>query len=306
MADSQSPPDQIAPVQPKRVEDLWFTDANLILRAEGKLFRVYSQLLCARSPVFRDMVAFPQPATLEGETIDGHPVVLLHDSAAEVEVFLRALLDSNFFMPPPVTTIFNAVVGIMRLAHKYDVQYLFRRALSSLGTVYSPELRAFLHARRLFDNDAHHVHFSVEYPENIDTDILVLHATSQVGAVWLLPAIYYHICSRPSSEFLAAEGRGNCLDLPVASCTGSCVAAVSEAREVLLKESRIGSDDLDPLDDWAFSLTTNDLCPGCHRFGRAQYEAARYTLWNRLPEIFGLPSWQELEEKRRAVMDARA
>ncbi|KAF7352178.1 BTB domain-containing protein [Mycena venus] len=113
-----------------RVDDLWFPDGNLILRVENTLFRVLSSILGARSSVFQDMVAFPQPSQPDGDTVDGHTVVRLHDSATEVEVFLRAIFDSSFSMPPPSPVDFTAVIGVMRLAHKYDVQYLFRRALS--------------------------------------------------------------------------------------------------------------------------------------------------------------------------------
>ncbi|KAJ7117221.1 hypothetical protein C8R43DRAFT_1037685 [Mycena crocata] len=64
-----------------RSTDLWFPDADLILlRAENTLFRVYSGILSARSSVFRDMVGFPQPLQPEGETVEGHQVVRLHDS----------------------------------------------------------------------------------------------------------------------------------------------------------------------------------------------------------------------------------
>jgi hypothetical protein len=80
----------------ERVDDLWFPDANLILRAENQLFRIYSGVLGARSSVFRDMVAFPQPAHPEGDIMDGIPIVRLHDSAGEVEVFLRAVFDSRY------------------------------------------------------------------------------------------------------------------------------------------------------------------------------------------------------------------
>jgi hypothetical protein len=80
----------------ERVDELWFPDANLILRAENKLFRVYGGVLGARSSVFRDMVAFPQPAHPEGDIMDGIPVVRLHDSAGEVEEFLRAVFDSRY------------------------------------------------------------------------------------------------------------------------------------------------------------------------------------------------------------------
>ncbi|KAJ6481265.1 hypothetical protein C8R47DRAFT_594503 [Mycena vitilis] len=44
------------------------------------------------------MAAFPQSKM---EMVDGSPVVPLHAAAAHVEVFLRAIFDSSYFMPPP-------------------------------------------------------------------------------------------------------------------------------------------------------------------------------------------------------------
>ncbi|KAJ7664761.1 hypothetical protein B0H17DRAFT_835030, partial [Mycena rosella] len=110
-------------------EDLWFSSDSLVIRADEKIFRVTKSILSARSSVFRDMVAFPQPSSAEAELIEGSPVVCLSDSAANVEVFLRAILDSSYFMPRPAPVELHVVLGILRLAHKYDVQYLYLRAL---------------------------------------------------------------------------------------------------------------------------------------------------------------------------------
>ncbi|KAJ7658814.1 hypothetical protein DFH06DRAFT_443772 [Mycena polygramma] len=63
----------------------------------------------ARSSVFRDMVAFAQPDTpndFGSEKVDGCTVVVLHDSARDVEAFLRAIVDSSYFMPPPDAALF--------------------------------------------------------------------------------------------------------------------------------------------------------------------------------------------------------
>ena len=76
-----------------RVQELWFEDGNLIIQAGNSQFRVYRGVLAARSSVFRDMLSFPQPP--ESELVEGCPVVLLHDSGAEVAVFLRAIFDSE-------------------------------------------------------------------------------------------------------------------------------------------------------------------------------------------------------------------
>lgn len=78
----------------ERVEDLWFEDGNLILQAENSLFRIYSGFLAARSSVFRDMLAFPPPA--EGNPMmDGCHIVTVYDSAKDMTVFLKAIMDSR-------------------------------------------------------------------------------------------------------------------------------------------------------------------------------------------------------------------
>jgi hypothetical protein len=79
---------------PERVQDLWFEDGNLILQAENSLFRIYSGLLAARSSVFRDMLAFPPPA--EGNPMmEGCHIVSVYDSAKDMTVFLKAIMDSR-------------------------------------------------------------------------------------------------------------------------------------------------------------------------------------------------------------------
>jgi hypothetical protein len=53
-------------------------------------------------------------------------------------------------MPPPAQTTLATVLGALRLAHKYDMQFLCCRASQHLGTVYCTRLkdkvRAFEHA----------------------------------------------------------------------------------------------------------------------------------------------------------------
>jgi hypothetical protein len=81
----------------QHVEDLWFEDGNLILRAENSLFRIYSGFLAARSSVFRDMLAFPPPP--EGNAMmDGCHIVTVYDSAKDMTVFLKAIIDSRYYV----------------------------------------------------------------------------------------------------------------------------------------------------------------------------------------------------------------
>ena len=76
---------------PRRMESLWFEDGNIIIQAGSIQYRVYRGILAKHSPVFKDMLAFPQPP--DSELFDGCPVVRLPDPEVEVTLFLRALYD---------------------------------------------------------------------------------------------------------------------------------------------------------------------------------------------------------------------
>ncbi|KAJ6523160.1 hypothetical protein B0H19DRAFT_854030, partial [Mycena capillaripes] len=117
-------------------EGLWFSNDTLVLRAENSIFRVSKSMLAARSSVFQNMFEFPPPASGGDQVMDGSPVVRLHDSAADVEAFLRAIFDSSYFMPPPAPVDDVVVLGILRLSHKYGVNYLHKRAILHLETIY--------------------------------------------------------------------------------------------------------------------------------------------------------------------------
>ncbi|KAJ7685846.1 hypothetical protein B0H17DRAFT_985496 [Mycena rosella] len=310
----------------ERVEDLWFPDADLILRAENTLFRVHSSILGARSCVFRDMVAFPQPETpdSEGDTHDGKPVVRLHDSAAEVEVFLRAVFDSSFFMPPPSPTDVATVIGVMRLAHKYDIQYLFRRALSHLDSLYPVTCAKMLDIN--LEIASHHVKF----PSGLNVDLITLRAASEVGAQWILPAAYYNICTFHPKHILSIGENWNILSIhqqqtclvsqaelsrattsthqflrymPFPSCLlpENCQQAASESQDLLHLDA-VAQSDLLPLSEWICERISIALCPNCDKIGRDQFDKAQEIFWGRLPAIFGLPEWDELNKMRREVL----
>ncbi|KAJ7658534.1 hypothetical protein B0H17DRAFT_1096798 [Mycena rosella] len=312
--------------QCRRVPDLWFPDANLVLRAENTLFRVYIALLCARSSVFSDMISVPQPAE-PGQTLDGHPVVYLYDSAAEVEVFLRAIFDSNYLMPPPSPTEFAIVMGVMRLAHKYDVPYLFRRALVHLESSYPATLSEFIAG--ITKTAATHVNCD----EDVAVNLITIRALLEVGAVWLLPAAYYSACTflpdelvsaRKSWDALGAEQQQRCLTaqadlvrattrtyrwlrrIPSLDCDSpdGCQRAVSVAYQAL--ERRADKKlDTNPLAGWAVNKLSAKLCEdGCRPLWNALCTEALESLWRELPGLLGLPEWEELYKRRAEVLEA--
>ncbi|KAF8209439.1 hypothetical protein K438DRAFT_2062620 [Mycena galopus ATCC 62051] len=136
---------------PTRVEELWFSDSGLVVQAEQSLYRVSGAVLATRSPVFKDMLAFVQPAG--AGTIDGCPIVNLPDSAEDVTCFFRAIFDSSIRFNKilrnlPFQSHFDSILSITRLSHKYAVEYLLRRALVHLSD-YTHRLRRVV--RIMFD-----------------------------------------------------------------------------------------------------------------------------------------------------------
>ena len=78
---------------PTKHDTLWFEDGNIVLVAGNVAFKVHRSILSRQSAVFEDLFGIPQPDLAEVETMDGSPVVRLHDSALELTVFIEALYD---------------------------------------------------------------------------------------------------------------------------------------------------------------------------------------------------------------------
>ncbi|KAJ7610477.1 hypothetical protein FB45DRAFT_1038042 [Roridomyces roridus] len=47
-------------------------------------------------------------------------------------------------------------------------------------------------------------------------------------------------------------------------------------------------------------LLREHFCPNCLAESRREYDDSRRRLWDELPEMFGLPSWEELKAAREA------
>ncbi|KAJ7503708.1 hypothetical protein B0H11DRAFT_1797688 [Mycena galericulata] len=301
------------------VDDLWFSNDTLVIHAENTLFRVSKSILTARSSVFRDMASFPQPDGDPREIFDGSQVVRLHDSAAHVEVFLRAIFDSKYFMPPPAPVEMHVVLGILRLAHKYDVDYLFRRALQHLVTEYPFDLEEIGDVGTISD-----------FQENcIEQHAEVIKVATEVGALWILPAAYYEVCNEGLESFfensalqehLTPDQKKTCVlghtaltagmlhvhkfmraERPTCTNPAHCNGVFRKMNERLLRAVSCGDTHVFRYwedSDWESAA----ICPQCKSTARDSHTIARGFFWMGLPEIFGLPEWGELEDIRIAAI----
>ncbi|KAJ6589276.1 hypothetical protein B0H19DRAFT_1103482 [Mycena capillaripes] len=281
---------------PVRVDDLWFPTDTIVIRAENRMFRVSGGILAARSTVFRDMVAFPQPEVgdIDSEHIDGCHVVRLHDSADDVEVFLRAIYDSSYFMPAPASIDLTVVLGILRLSHKYDVEYLCRRALDHLAV-------DGWYLATYDGTEANHLHYILsKSPINA---LSVIVAASEVGAQWILPSAYYHASTFDPDDLLPfCQGK---MEKHVQKCLAAHqhllrAQALSKFLEGLAEKPWFTV--FSTLEKDLDALEQQRMCTHCLTLAKSRQKAAASRFWDELPRIFGLPPWDKLRAMKRAAM----
>ncbi|KAJ6582146.1 hypothetical protein B0H19DRAFT_984317 [Mycena capillaripes] len=307
----------------QEVEGLWFHADLIILQAGNRIFRVFTTILKEKSPVFADLFSLPQPDAESAavETIGGVPVVKMHDDPAELEMFLKAIFDSNFFMPPPTMTRIEVIVGVLRLAHKYDVSFLRHRALEHLGTVYCTRLED-------YHNGAN---ASYDFDSLLDANLKVIQVLVQVGASWLLPDAYYTLYNFSPRAVLSAgvslreAEKDICLRVfsdgirrqPFAAILS--FLSISKTEEslcnswTLCNTARLAtiqnypwSRGFDIFDVWGENnwadLEGKGLCELCLEEAQDLHQRGKQKFWDELPKVFGLPDWATLEQMREAAL----
>ena len=78
-----------AEIAVKRSDTVWYDDGSVVLQAEDTLFRVYRGILQSNASVFKDLFELPQPD--DAERYEGCPLITMHDTSEDMEVFLRTL-----------------------------------------------------------------------------------------------------------------------------------------------------------------------------------------------------------------------
>ncbi|RPD54023.1 hypothetical protein L227DRAFT_556949 [Lentinus tigrinus ALCF2SS1-6] len=118
-------------VELKHHEEFWFHDGNIVLITGDTGYRVYQGLLSSQSTVFQDM--FSSSIARHDELYEGFPIVRLSDSPQDLAHFLRVLLPKSqrhlYRLQDGSPFSFDQIFAITRLAHKYGVEDLQKQAL---------------------------------------------------------------------------------------------------------------------------------------------------------------------------------
>ncbi|KAK7012784.1 BTB domain-containing protein [Favolaschia claudopus] len=306
--------------QLRQISKLWFASEMVVIKAGDCVFRVLAATLKRKSSVFADMFALAQPSSPQNETMDGVPLVTVYDDPVEMEVFLQAIYDSDFFMPPPAETTFEECLGILRLAHKYDVPYLRRRALQHLQSML-PTSVAELDRR---DQPGR---------RNLENLVATISIATEVGAQWLLPMAYFLLHAKYKLSFIIKQPQWLALgdEQRTASICGPAELS-QQAHKVFsfLSVAKTPGDEecadskecnrsrlstAKRLNPWisahmnsalyafpAKSWSTISLCESCLEEAKNLHAAAKQECWGQIPMIFGLPPWDELEKMRSEAL----
>ncbi|KAJ7100443.1 hypothetical protein C8R44DRAFT_843435 [Mycena epipterygia] len=301
-----------------RAEGLWFEDCGLIIQAETTIFRVSRDFLAALSPVSQDMLAMSAPE--HADKMYGCPFVRLPDSANDITSFLKALIYSEFFESFPAPTTFSVIASVLQMSHKYQVDVLRKRALIHLSSVHPTTL-----------NDESCSWFLASDTTRLEI-ILLARRTS---ADWILPLAFYRVCQNLDADAII-KGIDS-LELnpsdKVACITAIRYLETTGARKVLqflhapLPEGcrspqiciQLGIEtrftvewwrDYDPaVTFFPFGFCTEDdrdrlsaVCKPCLTVMKAAHEEAKQSIWDRLPSLFGLPDWTELEKMKAEAL----
>ncbi|KAK7050721.1 BTB domain-containing protein [Favolaschia claudopus] len=290
-----------------KIESLWFADGTLVLQAENTIFRVYPGLLATASPVFKDMLAFPQPH--DGPKYEGCPLVQLHDSASDVAHFLKAIIFYNYFEPWPADVTFFVMSAVLRLSSKYQVEPLRRRALVLFSKGFPITPQAFGEDKWELD------------------PMVIAKLAREANADWILPiALSYCALAEPeqllnsplnpSDTLLCLRARDRIQNywaarmlsflwtpLHIPGCSTSRVCSIRRIEQ--RKNSEAARMNRVPIlklwghRDWE---KVEDVCGACMRFMMSSFRENRQAFWEDLPNMFGLPEWATLIETRAKAM----
>lgn len=225
-------------------------------------------------------------------------------------------------MPAPVPIDLGVVLAILRLSNKYDIQYLYRRALDHLA---EDGWYAASYAECGWGN-----HLNVLHKNSPLNALSVVTTAIEVGATWLLPRAYYcastfyppqllpfmegnmqehvRICLIAHVQLLRGTVSVNSfLTMRYLSCTTPHVCDTLRDDHYLhfLADVDTGRD-LNALsrwddDDWT-GFEADGMCDACRQSAKTRHDVAASTFWAKLPNIFGLPPWEDLHTMKRIAM----
>lgn len=321
-------------------EKLWFEDGNIVLVSDNTAFKVHRGVLGFHSSVFADMFTLPQPPDDDAEIYCGCPLVHLQDDANHMAHFLLILYgggsQSVFLysrMSPPIADAFcspyltaqcgipfTLVRAMLKLATKYNVQYIADQAIRCLKHGFPSTLQKYdqwysLHEEnRLMKIEARDAIAAIDLARDHNLNFILPAAfvlcTSVDISVLISGVVYGRERVTLSLQDLEMFMKGK--DALLAANTTITNTLLEPTTDPLCPNRRLCLPKLHRLasfggiaglladhqpfkkfDVWLEIAATNNLllCPSCESSLRARFNEQRLAAWNDLGRIFGVEPW---------------
>ncbi|TEB27368.1 hypothetical protein FA13DRAFT_1736503 [Coprinellus micaceus] len=304
---------------PRPSKKVWFEDGNIILQAGNLQFKVHRGVLAKQSPVFADLFQIPHPP---GEpTVEGCPVVELHDEAEDLEHALLALYGDASHVGTKDKPNLSALAAMIRLGRKYEISYLRDEGLARLKREFPTTLEEY---DRLPEE-----YLSFTYPETqcgLDPIVDIIKLAHECNIQSILPALYLQATSWKLDELLY---RPDCSSIPfralcnIISGRDELLNARKDLERCVLFGQGIQAqwlrgapEPLLALQTWTDCLESVEkmlkhvsidivrkgaldhmrLCRACLLKAQEAHNRVRKDVWDELPGYFKLPGWGELKD----------
>ncbi|KAJ7602906.1 hypothetical protein DFH06DRAFT_1152393 [Mycena polygramma] len=169
-------------------------------------------------------------------------------------------------------------------------------------------------------------------PDTENQHVVIAGLARKIGADWILPSAFYRMCQTAEEHhvmttshlgdshraefmqgvrFLETKGVTDILDflwcLPVCRDVDptDCNMTREENYRRVIKNAHYDPAVIStmPLELWREADWRHLYeCTDCYSGMRREHQAARLDLWDRLPGIFGLPDWAELEKMKEVAL----
>ncbi|KLO07729.1 hypothetical protein SCHPADRAFT_836184 [Schizopora paradoxa] len=307
----------------KKHEKLWFEDGNIVLATDVHLYCVHRGVLAWNSTVFKDMLELPSVGITSnsaadgiviGDSWEGKPLVrMVGDRDEDVYHILMALYDIRFYSAHKPTTL-PVFLSLIRMGTKYNFSYILDEISVHTKCAYPTDLHSM--------GDRSFRDLLIEYKD--EDDLLLLAVAEQCDMKIILPLLYFDCAASPLENILKASKELNLRDssflkiirgheqvssyskqlgvvlfLPHQKCTPSCQTARMSLLAKYLKDPPnypvheiLMGDELNDEEDLRASI-----CDDCSEKSSEGVEAFRLEVWNSIPGMFELGTWDDYKRE---------
>lgn len=288
--------------------DFYFPDGSVVIIVENTAFRIHKYVLARHSEIFNGMWDVPQPPT--SDMYDGCPSVKLTDSKTDFIDVMRVMYDVFYFdalrADAKLKDLINFISGILRVSTKYNMVAIRKKCISVMQGAFPSTLATC------------DIVLSKKY-EYVPSEVVrIIPLARETNVPVVLPWAFY-LCGHISVEgimtntVLSWRDKALCLAgkdrlweaqktltheflmhfKPAPGCNSACQSRFSCGITWRDTEAlRLNPHPLEEYKDWG--TFPFQLCPKCLSAMKLQHKEGREKVWEMLPVIFELGTWDDI------------